>query len=136
MAKYITEVLDEINQDPNKLTEYKNDAALKYILEYAFKPELKIDLPDGDPPFKPDAAPIGMAPANLRMEAKKLYVFCRKDLKPIRREQLFINLLENVHPDEAKLLIAIKDQKLHKLYPKITRKLLEKEGIIPTIVKE
>ena len=133
--KYITEVLEEINSDPKVIEQYKTDMALKILLEYAFIPENKMDLPPGEPPYKPDAAPIGMSPANLRMEMKKLYVFKRQDLKPIKREQLFIDLLENVHPEEAKLLLAVKDQKLSKLYKKITRKVVENAGIIPVLEK-
>lgn len=136
MAKFLTEVLDEINADVKKINDYKDDMALRFIFEYAFDEDKKMDLPDGEPPFKPDGAPaLGMSPANLRMETKKFYVYNRKDLKPIRKEQLFIGLLEAVHPTEAKLLIAIKDQKLHKLYPKITRKLLEGTGFIKEKVK-
>lgn len=131
--KYITEVLEEINSDPKVIEQYKTDMALKILLEYAFIPENKMDLPPGEPPYKPDAAPIGMSPANLRMEMKKLYVFKRQDLKPIKREQLFIDLLENVHPEEAKLLLAVKDQKLSKLYKKITRKVVEGAGLIPPL---
>lgn len=134
--KYLTEVLDEINSDPKAIDNYKTDTALKILLEYAYIPEKKFDLPAGNPPYKEDAAPIGMSPANLRMEAKKLYVFCRKDLKPIKREQLFIDLLENVHPSEAKLLLAIKEQKITKLYKKITRAVVEKAGFIPKIEKD
>lgn len=130
MAKYLTEVLDEINSDVKKINEYVNDQALKFIFEYAFDEDKKFDLPEGEPPFKKDGAPLGMTPANLRMETKKFYVYTRKDLKPIRKEQLFIGLLEAIHPDEAKLLIAIKDQKLNKLYPKITRNLLEGVNLI------
>lgn len=136
MAKYLTEVLEEINNDVKKINDYKEDAALRYIFEYAFDEDKKMDLPEGAPPFKPDGAPLGMTPANLRMETKKLYVYTRKDLKPIRKEQLFIGLLEAVHPDEAKLLIAIKDQALNKLYPKITRKLLEGTGFIKPKTKD
>ena len=84
-----------------------------------------------NPPFKEDVAPIGMSPANLHMEAKKLYVFCREDLNKMRRESLFIQLLENVHPSEAKLILAIKDQKLTKMYPKITQKLVSET--FPTV---
>lgn len=136
MAKYLTEVLEEINNDVKKINDYKEDAALRFIFEYAFDEDKKMDLPEGEPPFKPDGAPLGMTPANLRMETKKLYVYTRKDLKPIRKEQLFIGLLEAVHPDEAKLLIAIKDQTLNKLYPKITRKLLEGTGFIKPKTKD
>lgn len=135
MAKFLTEALEDINKDPNLIEKYKDDVALKFIFEYAFDPAKKFDLPAGDPPYKQDPAPIGMNPANLRMETKKFYVFQRKDISNIRREQLFIGLLENVHPTEAKLLLAIKDQKLTKLYPKITRKLLEAVDILPKTVK-
>jgi len=133
--KYLTEVLEEINSDPKTIEKYKNDVALKMLLEYAYLPEKKFDLPEGDPPYKPDDAPIGMSPANLRMEIKRLYIFKREDLKPLRREQLFINLLESVHPDEAKLLLAVKEQKLNKLYKKVTRKVVEEAGFIPVLEK-
>lgn len=137
MAKFLPELLDEINSDVKKLNDYKNDQALRFIFEYAFDEDKKMDLPDGAPPYKPDAAPdYGMSPATLRMETKKFYVFNRKDLKPIRKEQLFIGLLESVHPKEAELLIAVKDQKLHKMYPKITRTVLEGLGFIKPKAKK
>lgn len=124
MTKLITEILTEVNEDPSKLASFIGNSAVRIILEHAFDPEKKFELPDGEPPFKHDAGPIGMSPGNLYMEVRKLYVFCRKDLNPIRRETLFIQLLENVHPSEAKLLVAVKDQKLTKMYPKITHKLV------------
>ena len=131
MAKYITEILTEINDDPQLIEQYKSNAALRILFEHAFIPERKFILPEGEPPFKPDESPLGMTPANLLMEMKKLYIFCREDLQPIRRESLFINLLENVHPEEAKLLLSVKEQKLSKLYKKITKKLVSDAGFIP-----
>jgi hypothetical protein len=136
MRKYVTQMLDEINSDPSKIEVYKNDAALKLIFDYAFDPSKKFILPEGEPPFKPSAEPMGMTPTNLFSELRRLYVFCRADLKPIKREGLFISFLEGVHPEEAKMLIAVKDQALHKLYPKITRKMLEKAGVIAPLQKE
>jgi hypothetical protein len=132
-TKYITEILDEVNKDPQALSKYKTNAALKFIFQHAFLPELKFDLPDGAPPYKEDVAPLGMSPANLIMETKKLYMFTKqKTLNKVRKEQLFIQLLENVHPSEAKLLIAVKDQKLNKLYKKVTAELVAEHGFIPT----
>jgi hypothetical protein len=57
-------------------------------------------------------------------------------VKAIRRESLFIGLLEGIHPTEATVLIAVKDQKLQKLYPKITHKLVSDAGIIPAPVEK
>ena len=136
MREYVTVMLDKLNADPTLIDKYKTDAALKLIFEYAFDPAKKFILPEGEPPFKPAAEPMGMTPTNLFSELRRMYVFCRADLKPIKRESLFISFLEGVHPTEAKMLIAVKDQALHKLYPKITRKLLEKAGVIPELPKK
>ena len=136
MRKYVTEMLKEINSDTATLEKYKADAALKIVFDYAFDPAKKFILPEGEPPFNPASEPLGMTPTNMFNEVRRFYVFCRTDLKPIKRESLFVSFLEGIHPDEAKLLIAIKDQKLTKLYPKITRKLLESHGLIKPLVKE
>lgn len=130
MAKFVTDILSEINSDPKSIEKYKDNAALKLIFEYAFDPDKKFVLPEGDPPYKEDSAPMGMSPGNLYQELKRFYVFCRKDLSAIRRESLFVQLLENIHPQEAKLVLAIKDQKLTKMYPKITHKLVFDAGFI------
>lgn len=129
-TKLITEMLEEINKDVTNVLKYKDNAALKLFMEHAFNPEKKFILPEGDPPYKEDAAPIGMNPANLFMEARKLYVFCRNDLSAVRRETLFIQLLENVHPKEAKFLLAVKDQQVTKMYPTITHKLMYEHGYV------
>jgi hypothetical protein len=128
MQKYIPELLSEINEDPSKLKLYAGDAALNYVFKHAFDPSLKFILPEGNPPYKKDSAPIGMTSAILKQELKRFYVFCRADISPIRRETLFIQLLESVHPSEAEVLLAIKDQKLHKMYKKITHKLVAEAG--------
>lgn len=129
--KFVTEMLKDINEDPKKIVEYKDSVPLKILFGFAFRPEGKMLLPEGAPPYKPDAAPLGMSPGNLLMELKRLYVFLRKDIKASRREQLFIQLLESVHPDEAKLLIAVKDQDIPSVYKSITHKLVYEHGFVP-----
>jgi hypothetical protein len=136
MRKYIPQVMDEINADPSTIAKYKDDAAIRLIFEYAFDPEKKMLLPEDAPPFKAAAEPLGMTPTNLYNELRRLYVFCRADLKPIKRESLFVSMLEGVHPTEAKMLIAVKDQNLHKLYPKITRKVAEGVGFVAPLAKK
>lgn len=132
MRQYITEILEEINKDTSKLEVHKSNAAIKMLLEYAFLPEKKMDLPEGAPPFKEDAAPIGMAPANIVQEIRRLYIFLKeRDLPKLRREQLFIQMLESVHPSEARLLLAVKDQNINSLYPNITREVVASYGLIP-----
>lgn len=140
MAKYITEVLKEINDDPSLFqTTYKktgDGGPLGVLFKHAFTAEGKFLLPDGDPPFKKDAAPMGMSPARFITEIRKFYLFCRKDLTAGKREMMFVQLCEGVHPDEAKILIAVKDQKLTSLYPNITRKVVADAGFIAPVTAE
>lgn len=138
MTKYVTEMLEDIQSDPTRINNYKDSNILKFVFEHAFNPDKKFVLPEGNPPYKEDSAPIGMSPANLIMEVKKFYVFCRTDLNAVRRETLFVQLLENVHPTEAVLLLAIKDQTLSKMYKKITHKLVYEAGLVsvPPVEKQ
>lgn len=132
MQKYLPELLEEINKDPSLLQKMKGDSALTVLFQYAFEPEKKFLLPEGEPPYKQDAAPIGMSLAILRQELRRFYIFCRADLPKVRREDLFIQLLESVHPSEAKLLLAVKEQELDKLYKKITHEAVYNAGFIST----
>ena len=130
--KFIPEILEEINKDPKAIESYKGNGALTLVFQYAFLPNKKFCLPEGTPPYKQDVAPIGMSSSNLMMELRRLYVFTpERDLAKVRREQLFIQLLETLHPSEAALLIAIKDQTLDKLYKNIKVDLLIDNGFLP-----
>lgn len=140
MAKYITEVLKEINDNVDLFSStYKkvgDGGPLGSLFKHAFTAEGKFLLPEGTPPFKADAAPMGMSPARFITEIRKFYLFCRKDLTPMKRETMFVQLCEAVHPDEAKILIAVKDQALTDLYPNITRQVVAAAGFIPQLSVE
>lgn len=133
--KYVTELFKEINEDPSLLmSTYKkngNGGPLAILFKHAFTAEGKFLLPDGTPPYKPTPNPQGMTAAIFQQEISKFYVFCRSDLTPAKRETMFVQLAEAIHPTEAAILFAIKDQTLTSLYPNITRKLAADAGFIP-----
>lgn len=132
MNKYLIEILQEANADPKTLEKHKANQALRMLFEHAFLPEKKFELPEGAPPFKKDAAPLGMTPTNFTQEMRRLYIFtAARPLPKIRKEALFVQLLETIHPSEAELLIAVKDQTLHKLYKKINADVAAEYGFIP-----
>lgn len=134
MTKFIPEILEELNNDPSKLTDpkIKQITALSLVFSFAFHPKNKFLLPEGEPPYTPDSAPIGMSPGNLMMELRRLYIFTeQKDLKPVVREQHFVQMLESFHPSEARLLLAIKDQNLPSMYPNLTTNVLVNAGWLP-----
>ena len=63
--------------------------------------------------------------ASIRKEYTKFYNFLKggnDSLSSLRRETMFINILEGLHPLEAEILILVKDKKLTDKY-KITKEI-------------
>ena len=63
--------------------------------------------------------------ASIRKEYTKFYNFLKggnDKLSSLRRETMFINILEGLHPLEAEILILVKDKKLTDKY-KITKEI-------------
>ena len=55
----------------------------------------------------------------IRREARNFYRFVRggqDSLSSLRRETMFINILEGLHPLEAEILVLVKDGKLEEAY--------------------
>ena len=64
--------------------------------------------------------------ASIRAEYRKFYNFLKggnNGLSSLRRETMFINILEGLHPLEAEILILVKDKKLTDKY-KITKEVV------------
>ena len=70
-------------------------------------------------PFEPNDSPEGTEHTILAGEARRLYNFIKggnPQLTQNKREMMFVQLLEGLHEDEANLLVAAKDKKLHQVY--------------------
>ena len=64
--------------------------------------------------------------ASIRAEYKKFYNFCKggnPSLSNLRRETMFINILQGLHPREAQILILVKDKNLESQY-KISKEIV------------
>ena len=64
--------------------------------------------------------------ASIRAEYTKFYNFLKggnNGLSSLRRETMFINILEGLHPLEAEILVLVKDKKLTDKY-KITKEVV------------
>lgn len=86
--------------------------ALRQILFYMYSPSVKFSLPAGDPPYTPFTQED--VPYRLYNEMRRLYLFIEgghPTLTQPKREMLFVELLESVAPEDAILLIAVKDKK-------------------------
>jgi len=100
------------------LQEYRNDA-LTAILIWNFDDSIISVLPPGDVPYKENEVPVGTDHTSLRREWKHLYNFVKggnDTLNGLRRETMFIQMLEGLHPEEAKILCLTKDKQLQTKY--------------------
>ena len=102
--------------------------AVKTILMGSFNPKIVLDLPEGTPPFRVNESPIGLhqSPIKNQLQILGKLVVGNKNVDKIRKETLFIRLLEGVHPGDAEIIVAMKDKTLSTLCPVITESLVRK----------
>ena len=124
----ISEIFTKINNAKDKpkkievLRRY-DTPGMRMILKGAFDPKIVWDLPEGTPPYIANEAPAGTEHTYLEVEAKRLYNFAvggNDQLNKIRKETLFIQMLEGLHASEAKVLIDVKNKSLNKTYKGLT----------------
>lgn len=147
MRLLLPEIFEQVEkaetvQDRKNILLKHNSPVLVEILKMNFHPDIKFKLPEGEPPFKRDGVPMGLADSNLYKEMRRMYVWINppENLHKIKRETLFIQLLESINEKEAVLLCAVKDKDLTRIYPNVTYELTNDTfpGILPpkTVVVE
>ena len=124
----LSEVLAKVSKQRTKAKKIQvlkeNESLhLKSVLIWNFDDTVVSVLPEGPVPFDKNEAPAGTEHTYLAHEHKVLYNFIKGGndfLKPVKREQLFMQLLEGLHEDEAEVICLMKDKKLTDKY-KITK---------------
>ena len=117
----ILELVTEQKTDAKKvaiLKEYECDI-LKSLFIWNFDDSIISLLPEGKVPYKPNENPLGTDHSSLRREQRNLYMFVKGGndaLSTIRRETIFIQMLEGLHPKEADIIVAVKDGDLEDMY--------------------
>jgi hypothetical protein len=121
---FIFEILDLVSQQRTRekriqiLKEYETDS-LKSIFIWNFDDTVVSIIPEGVVPYKQNEVPIGNDHTSLRREYQQLYHFVKggnDSLTSLRRETMFIQILEGLHPREAEILCLVKDKKLSTKY--------------------
>ena len=101
--------------------------AMGIILEFTYNGLITWLLPEGDPPYKKNETPWDNQGA-LHHEVRRFYLFtegdtdAQRNLKQVRREQLFVDMLENLPAEEAQILLGMKDRRLP--YKGLTKKFI------------
>lgn len=142
-------MLNSLSEIVNKTTELKtkeekvawlqknNSVPLKTVLKYMYDTDVEFLIPDSPPPWKKNSY-IGVE-GMLYKETRRLRIFVKgggyDHLDQIKREQLFISLLEDVDNDDAELLCKMIAQKplkglsratVHEAFPDLN--VLKEEG--------
>lgn len=132
-TRTVSEVLAEVSKlrtrqaRIDKLRENRSDLLVD-IVRVAYHPDYIWLLPRGIPPYTPNPTPFD-AFGILQKEVEVLRYFIwggvpnQNTMTNKAREKKFVDLLEMVHPDDARLLCAVKDKKIN--YPFLTYSLCQ-----------
>ena len=121
---FIHEVLELAGKQRSKakkveiLQEYASDA-LKTLFIWNFDDTVISLVPAWEVPYKKNEVPVGTDHTSLRREYQQLYNFVKggnDSLSSLRRETMFIQILEGLHPEEAEILCLVKDKLLQTKY--------------------
>ena len=121
MKKYVYEVLEEVGKKKTKAEKIQvlkqNESwALKDVIRGSMDSTVNWNLPGGEPPYTPSEA--NNHPTNLLRENTKFRYFVKggqgDQVKPFKRENIFIGLIEGIHPKDAELVIAMINKKTPK----------------------
>jgi len=118
MKKGIGEIIKEVKDAKSvgekiRILQREDNRELRGLLELTYDNRLTWALPEGNPPYKP----LDKSFDNQGMfysEMRRMYIFLegKANVSQARREQLFIEILEQLDPDDAALLIEAKDRKI------------------------
>lgn len=88
--------------------------ALKDIIRGSYDQSIEWDIPPGEPPYTP--AEAHNHPSSLLREHKNFIYFVKGSRKSnalpkFKRERIFLEIIEGVHPEDAKLVINMVNKK-------------------------
>ena len=132
----VFEILEEFEKQKNKagrkevLIKYQNVPALKDILRGMFDDSLEFLLPEGKPPYKPNIPES--TPSSLLKKHKEFGYFVKggADIPQYKRENIFIRMLESIHPQDAVIVLSMVNKEPPVKF--LTKKLTEE--IFPTLI--
>jgi hypothetical protein len=101
--------------------------ALKTIIQLNFNDRIKLDLPEGKPPYRQDQCPQSTLIAATKSAIRPIgRLVVGSQIPALKKESMFLRMLESLNLKDAEMLWRAKDGVLNELYPKLTKKLIEK----------
>ena len=120
MSEILTKVNNAKTKDKKIAVLKENDSEpLRMLIKASFDPKIEWVLPEGDTPYKANEAPEGTEHTLLSQEVKRVWHFIKgadNQTPRMKKETMFIQMLEGLHKDEAEVLCHTKDKILHQKY--------------------
>lgn len=132
-TKGLAEIIEEVRKSKNvkiKASILKDNESTQLIdlLQLTYNPTIKWILPEGNPPYDPAPKDGDLEGALLgKMRMMKYFIsvndqVLEPQVHPIKREGIFVQLLEGIDPADAKLVLEMKSGEI--------------KGVSKTVVKE
>lgn len=128
----VFEVFSEIEKSKNRKAKIKvlqdnNRMPIRDVLQGTFDDNIQWKLPGGTPPYTPQVEGPP-PPSSLIKEHLKFKYFVKglqvcENLSDLRRERMFIDILESIHPKDAEILVSMVNKKLE--VTGLTKKLVQ-----------
>ena len=118
-TKGLAEIIDECRKSKNvkikaQILKENESTQLIDLLQLTYNPAIKWVLPEGNPPYEPAPKDGDLEGALLgKMRMMKYFIevdgnVLEPQVHPIKRESIFVQLLEGVAPEDAKLVLEMK----------------------------
>lgn len=124
MRLLISEILQKASNAKTKTEKIKilqdnNSQTLRSIFIWNYDESVVSLVPEGEVPYTPNEAPIGTEHTLLEQESKRFYYFVangKTTIPQMKRESMFVQMLEGLYKDEAEVMTLVKDKKLGTKY--------------------
>jgi len=137
--RQVYEIFEEFSKATNKqsrlavLEKYASVGAFKDILRGTYDDTLVFNLPEGRPPFTPNKPES--VPSTLLKLHKRFGLFVKggtgDDLPAYRRESIYVQTLESIHPEDAEFVVNMANKKTPVKF--LTKKLVQEA--YPSLIK-
>lgn len=101
-----------------------NNRGLRDVLKGAFDDSVQFNLPEGEPPYTRGSETSYGTTLLKQSKRFKYFVKARGQEKAnLKIERMYIRMLESLHPNEARIVLWMKDKELSGKYKGLTKKL-------------
>ena len=120
------EKIDKLKQRKRKVDQLKEagDFVMLTIIQGAYNKNIKFNMPPGAPPYEINE---GAEEKEITKKSLGLMVQMVMDTNMVqwKREKVFTDFLKSINPQDAELVIAMKDKDLTSVFPTINKELAQ-----------